>query len=134
MKLKRRLYSKCNRDCFNCKYDDCILDCINEEERISSIERDIDILSEDKPGDSYKKRYYWKNRDKCKQWSKETYYRHKEKQNERSKEYYHTHKERARELNQRWQEEHRELIRSRQHEYYIRWRDKKKLEALNGSK
>ena len=32
--------AKCNRDCFNCAYDDCIVDNMSSEERTEAKERD----------------------------------------------------------------------------------------------
>ena len=31
---------RCNRDCFNCVYDDCIMDTATKEERAEITERD----------------------------------------------------------------------------------------------
>ena len=37
---------KCNRDCFNCKYDDCIVDDVSLTERIEQMQRDINTQTE----------------------------------------------------------------------------------------
>lgn len=40
---------KCNRDCFHCKYKDCICDEVSTMERIDQMERDINTQTETKP-------------------------------------------------------------------------------------
>lgn len=36
---------KCNRDCFNCIYEDCIINTITKEEREESEKRDINYTN-----------------------------------------------------------------------------------------
>ena len=36
---------KCNRDCFNCTYDDCIIESITSTERMEQNQRDINYSS-----------------------------------------------------------------------------------------
>lgn len=36
---------KCNHDCFNCKFDDCINDVITKTEKMESIQRDKNFTS-----------------------------------------------------------------------------------------
>ena len=36
--------AKCNRDCFNCKFDDCVVNGITSEERSEIRERDKKIV------------------------------------------------------------------------------------------
>lgn len=38
--------AKCKRDCFNCKYDDCIVESITLEERTEIRERDKKLISQ----------------------------------------------------------------------------------------
>lgn len=124
----------CNRDCEHCEHEDCIDDLISEDEVKDSIALDNSISAEFSNELSYRMQYYYKNQEKCKRWGRESYARHREAQHERSRKYYHEHKEHCNELNRRWRAEHKELVKQRQHEYYIRWRDKKRLmEATNGN-
>lgn len=37
--------AKCNHDCFNCKFDDCINDVITKTEKMESIQRDKNYTS-----------------------------------------------------------------------------------------
>ena len=37
--------AKCNRDCFHCKFDDCIDNTITKEERMESRKRDANYSS-----------------------------------------------------------------------------------------
>lgn len=119
----------CNMDCFNCTYADCINDRLTEAEVLESICEDRKITAEHSCEGSYRKQYYWKNVEKCRKQSRETYERRKDAKLEKSREYYHNNKARCLELNKRWRAEHEELVRQRQHEYYIRWRDKKRREG-----
>lgn len=36
--------AKCNRDCFNCKYDDCIVETVSEDERAMQNYRDNSLI------------------------------------------------------------------------------------------
>ena len=38
--------AKCNKDCFNCKHDDCIVEGISQEERKEIRERDKKLISQ----------------------------------------------------------------------------------------
>lgn len=121
--------SLCNRDCFNCNLKDCNLSGVSDEERALSKERDIEAITSES-NVSYGKKYYWKNREKCKKWSKETYDRDKEKYQEKNRKYYDIHKEKFREYNKRWKEEHKELIKQRQRQYYLNWKNKKEQNSV----
>ena len=35
---------KCDRDCFNCKYDDCIVETVSEDERAMQNYRDNSLI------------------------------------------------------------------------------------------
>ena len=37
---------KCNRDCFNCKHNDCIVEGISQKERADIRERDNSLISQ----------------------------------------------------------------------------------------
>lgn len=37
--------AKCNRDCFNCQFEDCVVDTMSSEERIETKERDKIFIS-----------------------------------------------------------------------------------------
>lgn len=37
--------ARCNHDCFNCKFDDCVNDTITISERAESRQRDINYMS-----------------------------------------------------------------------------------------
>ena len=69
---------KCNFDCFNCKYDDCISDGKNpstaEERRLKRNER--------------LRQRYKENRDYYRAAGRRWYQRHKEQAKQRSREYY----------------------------------------------
>ena len=47
---------KCNRDCFHCKYEDCIVDDVTITERIDQMERDINTQTENNIGKYANKR------------------------------------------------------------------------------
>lgn len=38
--------SKCDRDCFNCKYDDCIANDVSQKERADIRKRDNKLISQ----------------------------------------------------------------------------------------
>jgi hypothetical protein len=51
----------CNRDCFHCKYEDCIVDDVSAMERVEQIERDINTQTMPKRSKF----------NKCKKWQQQ---------------------------------------------------------------
>lgn len=86
----------CNRDCFNCPYEDCIVDDISYDEYKDSVTRDIKILFAPKPEIKskrgrkktltfeqellYRKNYYKKNGERIREYSRARYLSHKDVQ------------------------------------------------------
>lgn len=73
---------KCDFDCENCPYDDCVSD---------STQKPYDIGAE-KQRYSHKA-YYKKNRDKLLSDAKEYYQNHKEERKKKALDYYYAHRE-----------------------------------------
>lgn len=103
----------CNRDCFNCPYDDCKVDGFSTEEVKNQDQFDYDL----KPHST----------EQHKKDSVLYYRRHIEKCRQKNRDYYQTHKEKFKEYDRLRKIEH-PVSKEKQHEYYIRWRDKKRGE------
>lgn len=68
----------CNEDCFNCKYDDCILDSLGRYNK----EPEPKEVSEKKMKNRIRMaRYYQENKEAIKAQKKEYYYAHREEIN-----------------------------------------------------
>lgn len=94
---------KCNHDCFNCVYEDCINDVLTPEELHEANKRDAKfniVFTED-----CKKRWEQKNKKKI---------------SERKHQWYLLNKERCKRNRQKYYSEHREEIISREKERYQR--------------
>lgn len=85
---------KCNRDCFNCIYEDCIQDDVSDEERafINSQDRSLRNQRAKSPGPVTS--YYSRNTEYCKRRSLKYYQEHREECLDRFKNYYQRNKER----------------------------------------
>lgn len=77
---------KCNRDCFNCQYSDCVVDSITADELRASNKRDKKAMYSEK-----KQHELDMHRIRNKRW----YEKNKEARRQKCKEYYHSHKEEA---------------------------------------
>ena len=71
----RKIGLKCDRDCFNCKYDDCIEDCGSREEIEEINRRNVADRKEkkDQSRKEYYREYYRRNRDRINSHNKENY-------------------------------------------------------------
>lgn len=104
---------ECNRDCFNCVYDDCIQETISKKEFDAQQEMDFEI----------KKSKHSTEEQKAK--SHQYYLEHREKCLEKNKRYYREHKEKFKEYDRIRKQTH-PVPYEKRHEYYIRWRDKQR--------
>lgn len=77
----------CNRDCFNCKFEDCINDSLTVEELTKKDEIKEEVSREVQLKRDCWNRYAQKNREKISRYSKEYYYKNREKILERSKQW-----------------------------------------------
>jgi hypothetical protein len=100
---------KCNRDCFNCKYDDCINDQMEygDYAELNEIEKDNREYKTPKKQREYFKRYYAEKR---------------EHRLENGRRYYETHGEERREYSRRYSKENKE----RKAAYLREWRRKRR--------
>lgn len=151
---------KCNRDCFNCTYKDCITseDDFTIEEFHLSQSLDKDIVKEITPNDILKRRkqrldWYHRNRDtelirqaeyreanreKLREKSKEYHIENRDTENQRHlANYYANHEEnkkKAREKKKAKWKENPEYYRQKQREYRQRVKERKMKDAKNNSK
>ena len=104
---------KCDRDCFNCQYDDCIEEIMSDDERTEINERDDDlkICHRETPEQRRERarRYYYEHHEECKQ---------------KCREYYHSHKEKFREYWARGRRS-RPYNPEKQHQYYLNRKKRK---------
>ena len=108
----------CDRKCFECKFDDCIEETITKDEFDRQQQMDAKV--------KVRKRVVSQaEREKNKIRAKEYYYTHREQCKEKNKKYYNTHKEKFKEYDRIRKQTHH-VSPEKRHEYYIRWRDKKK--------
>lgn len=89
----------CNKDCFNCPYDDCINDEINERdyEELAEAEKIAGIEKPKKKKKSYSKekklQYYYEHRDHIREYKKQYYLKNRERFIEYRRNYYQDHHE-----------------------------------------
>lgn len=79
---------KCNNNCFNCNYNDCIKEGITWEEYC-----EIESRKERKICDSDKGQWNHRHPEKIKQYKKKYHNKNKESENKKSREYYYKHRE-----------------------------------------
>ncbi len=117
---------KCNRDCLNCIYDDCIEDDnaslsyeelkqARDEERERKIEEEIAD-----PNTPYSRKVYLINREDRKKSYKKYYREHAKEIAEKHRRYNHEHEAECKARAKRYYQENREIIIARQKEYYRR--------------
>lgn len=92
----------CDKDCFNCKFDDCVVDELPDEElqdtdKVIFNEAELKIL----------------------------------KRRERNRRYYHTHKEQCKQAMKRWNEAHAEEVKAHKRKYWRENYGKRKEEKGN---
>lgn len=104
---------RCNKDCFNCRYNDCKNNELDSSDVKRQDEFDYELKHHSTPQQL---------RD-----AKLSYQRNRDKKLARNKEYYRTHRDKFREYDRRRRLEH-PVSKEKRKEYYIRWRDKKKAE------
>ena len=109
----------CNRDCFNCKYSDCVNDDLSKSDYLEQQERDFDFGLRHHSSE--------KEKEKARQY----YWEHREQKLVKNREYYNTHKEKFKEYDRIRKQTH-PVTPEKRHEYYIHWRDKKKG-IINGN-
>lgn len=110
---------KCNLDCFNCKYADCIADFVEP----------INLQPYLGINDSYYHYYYLEHKEAIKKRSKEYYLEHKEAIKERSKAYYRDHKVRRLKYQKDRYLANKDKLQEYQREYYWRCKDSKPTDS-----
>ena len=139
----------CNKDCFNCPYEDCVREHLVSEEYSLSKELDKDILREitprsvlrdrevklawyhrNKETEKVKKAEYRKaNREKLRETNRQYHAEHREEDNQRNlARYYSNHEEnkkKARETKRAKYQENKEYYRLKQREYRQRLKERK---------
>ena len=81
----------CDRDCFNCRFEDCILDegpDADEVRQAKLLDQEFGLTDKQKRDQKTRKAYYRKNREKIIAHSKTWYHAHKEYASEKHKEWY----------------------------------------------
>lgn len=128
---------KCNMDCFNCIYPDCILDekDIQVEKRNSctyyEMNRDKCLAKAKEYGRThrdqkreYDKKRYAENREQMKARRREYYLKSKressDKRRQTATDYYYSHLKERKEYNKNYYREHKEYYRQKARERYMR--------------
>lgn len=88
---------KCNHDCFNCAFPDCIEEKSTSSELAEIKTRDFEDGSIKNPKNPYSTKWARKHREKNREMARRYYHEHLEEQRKKSKDYYHAHKEYFRE-------------------------------------
>lgn len=115
----------CNYDCFNCIYDDCIVEGVTDKEREEMKERDNEVKAPNK----YSKKYREMHKDDIKKYHTEYYYANQRYCQEYSLNYYYANRGsilEALKIRYHSDEEYRKKVNARHREYY---RKKKLKEA-----
>lgn len=111
---------KCNGDCFNCPFDDCVLDYDDiDTDDTEELDRELDLLN---MVDSDKKekqmKYYQQNRYWLLTYNKHYYRQNKEKYKEYAKRYRQRNKERISQIYKNYCQRNKERIKARNKRYY----------------
>lgn len=101
----------CNRDCFNCVHDDCVLDEVSDAESLAADRRDAEARRENAKSDYYKA-YYRANAPRLREKSRAKYKANKERALEYQREYRKTHRERVNARERAYREANREKRRA----------------------
>lgn len=104
---------ECNRDCFNCKYPDCICDDLDVMDYDESAKRDKEISREITNNE-----YYLKNREKRLAYQKE---------------YYQNNKEKCVMRNKAWRKNNADKVKEYKHKYYLAHKDKWQKRSKGGN-
>lgn len=111
---------KCNMDCFNCPYPDCINDEMTAEDYQEALQRDrVTLNSKEKLKLNEKKRaYYADNRERRLAWQRDYYQANRDHIRAMRKAHYYAN--RAEELTKRkaYEEKNREKLQAWRREYY----------------
>ena len=107
----------CDEDCFNCKFDDCIMSDPYVG-RKSLYENPQD----------YSREYYEAHKEKIRKQKREYYKAKKQKMNKQRREYYEKHREEEKANRKKYYQANKEKIKARQRKYYEE--NKEKIRAL----
>lgn len=120
----------CNRDCFNCIYEDCIDDRVTPEEyqRSAAVDRQHALAKDDQKQKA--RDYYLQNREKKLAAAKVYYQSHKKEAKAYLRKYRANNRELTNARQRAWYAKHREEILARQREQRL----KKRREAQNADK
>lgn len=106
----------CDKNCFQCSYDDCIYDGLDQEDYQEEKQIDISLgLTKNKKSEAALKanrRYYQKNKEKILTRQKQYWTKNKSKIAEQQHRYYQDNKEKILARNKRYREKNRESIRA----------------------
>ena len=104
---------QCNRDCFNCIFEDCIVNELLPEDlkEINQRDREIRFINKDN------------KRKKIAERQRKYHEEHREEINESQRKYYAAHKDELNERRRKYREEHKEEILKRQRKYRAAHKD-----------
>ena len=132
---------KCNHDCFNCVYDDCISDemTLDDYKLARKIERENSVKPKSRYGkeraSEYNRKYYEDNLEECRLKVKKYHETHREEDRQRSKNYYENHRagvlEKARKRKDSMTPEQLEKFKARRREANRKYREKRRMKNEN---
>lgn len=135
----------CNRDCFNCPFDDCVVDDYTYDEVVEARERDKEYALTEmdnstrekvKKNTEYLREYYQKNKDKKSEYNRWYREEHKDEMREYYCKYRQEHKEAIqayqREYQRKYRQEHKEELNAYQREYRRRRKEALESETKEG--
>ena len=104
---------QCNRDCFNCIFEDCIVNELLPEDlkEINQRDREIRFINKDN------------KRKKIAERQRKYHEEHREEINERQRKHRAEHKEEIAEYRRKYYAEHKEAINESQRKYYAAHKD-----------
>lgn len=115
----------CNKDCFNCPYEDCILDDLDLEDYEELDKIDQNIMTSDVNDDwiakkrEYQKNYYQNNKARMLEKSKAWHEAHKAEMKAYKQAYYQAHKEEIKLKQRKYYEENRLQESQRKRKQYV---------------
>ena len=124
----------CNHDCFNCTYDDCIVDDLVHADYLA--EKDLDAFAGvNEPKESlhrrkYKKKYREEHIEQDREYQRKYYQEHAEHKKEATRKWTRENKERAAAYGKEYRAKNKEYFKEYKKKYYQEhkehWNDKRK--------
>lgn len=132
---------KCNRDCFNCPFPDCVVDDITDEERdeLEQIDREIlkTVTEKQLAAKARQHEYYLLHKDLICQRHKEWVAKHPKQHRKQAREWYRKNKRKKKRIDRRsyyklYYQLHKDEILAKRKKYYENVIQYRRILSVNG--